>query len=83
MGQGGFDLLVRLLHAGVRRKDGTYATGVLHLWHAAADRSQLAENEQRLARVIESRRVRAEAGISSLDRDAPLAIAKPGNAGAR
>ena len=58
------DLLVRLLHAGVRRKDGAYATGVLHLWHAEADRSQLAENEQRLARVIESRRVRAERGIA-------------------
>ena len=72
------DLLVRLLHAGVRRKDGAYATGVLHLWHAAADRSQLAENEQRLARVIESRRVRAEAGISSLACDAPLASVRPG-----
>jgi len=60
------DLLVRLLHAGVRRKDGIYATGVLHLWHAAADRSQLAENEQRLAVVIANRSVRADRGISSL-----------------
>ena len=77
------DLLVRLLHAGVRRKDGAYATGVLHLWHAAADRSQLAENEQRLARVIERRRVRAERGISSLGRDVALAIAEPGKVGAR
>jgi len=77
------DLLVRLLHAGVRRKDGAYATGVLHLWHAAADRSQLAENEQRLARVIESRRVRAEQGISSLERDVAFAIAEPGKVGAR
>jgi glycosyltransferase involved in cell wall biosynthesis len=77
------DLLVRLLHAGVRRKDGTYATGVLHLWHAAADRSQLAENEQRLARVIESRRVRAEAGISSLEHDVSLAIPGPGKIGTR
>ena len=77
------DLLVRLLHAGVRRKDGAYATGVLHLWHAAADRSRLAENEQRLARVIESRRVRAEAGISSLEHDVSLAIPGPGKMGAR
>ena len=58
------DLLVRLLRAGVRRKDGAFATGVLHLWHADADRSRLAENEQRLAHVIESRRVRAEQGMS-------------------
>jgi hypothetical protein len=60
------DLLVRLLHAGVRRKDGAYATGVLHLWHAAADRSHLADNEQMLAQVIESRRMRADRGISAL-----------------
>ena len=72
------DLLVRLLHAGVQRKDGFYATGVLHLWHAGADRSRLAENEQRLARVIESRRVRAEAGISSLASDAPPASGRAG-----
>ncbi|MGA7004895.1 MAG: galactosyltransferase-related protein, partial [Pseudolabrys sp.] len=25
------DIIVRLLHAGLRRKDGTFATGVLHL----------------------------------------------------
>jgi hypothetical protein len=67
----------------VRRKDGSYATGVLHLWHAAADRSRLAENEQRLSRVIESRRARAEAGISSLDPDVSLAITGPGKMGAR
>ena len=35
------DIIVRLLHAGVRRKDGNFATGVLHLWHAEADRSML------------------------------------------
>jgi glycosyltransferase involved in cell wall biosynthesis len=71
------DLLVRLLQAGVRRKDGSYATGVLHLWHSGADRSRLAENEQRLARVIASRRVRAEVGISSLPDGAPPATVKP------
>ncbi len=69
------DLLVRLLHSGVCRKDGVAATGVLHLWHPDADRSRLTDNEQRLAHVIESHRVRAERGISSLDRDAALPIA--------
>lgn len=63
------DLLVRLLHAGVRRKDGAYATGVLHLWHPAADRSLLSANEQKLAHVIESGRIRAEQGLSSLGDD--------------
>jgi glycosyltransferase involved in cell wall biosynthesis len=64
------DLLVRLLHAGLRRKDGALATGVLHLWHPDADRSELAANEQRLADVIANRRVRAERGISTLGPDA-------------
>jgi glycosyltransferase involved in cell wall biosynthesis len=60
------DLLVRLLHAGVRRKDGAFATGVLHLWHPDADRSQLAENERLLADVAASGRVRAGRGMSTL-----------------
>jgi glycosyltransferase involved in cell wall biosynthesis len=63
------DLLVRLLHAGVSRKDGAYATGVLHLWHPAADRSQLSTNEQKLVDVIKSGRIRAEQGLSSLEDD--------------
>jgi len=35
------DLLIRLLHCGVRRKDGRFATGVIHLWHPEADRTRL------------------------------------------
>ena len=66
---------MRLLHAGVRRKEGVAATGVLHLWHPDADRSRLSGNEQRLAHVIESRSVRAEQGISNLDRDAKPPVA--------
>ena len=53
------DLLVRLLHAGVRRKDGNFATGVLHLWHPAADRSALPVNDKKLDRVRGEKRVKA------------------------
>ena len=60
------DIIVRLLHAGVRRKDGTFATGVLHLWHKDADRSQLLENERKLAGVTAGDRIRAQEGLSSL-----------------
>jgi glycosyltransferase involved in cell wall biosynthesis len=60
------DLVVRLLHAGIRRKDGRFATGVLHLWHAPEDRARLPENETRLGGAIGSARVRAEQGLSSL-----------------
>lgn len=60
------DIIVRLLHAGLRRKDGTFATGVIHLWHAEFDRSALSENERKLSEIIASDRVRAQRGLSSL-----------------
>jgi len=61
------DLLVRLLSAGVRRKDGVFATGILHLWHPEADRSQLPENERQLDRSLSDKRIRAQHGLSTLD----------------
>ena len=64
------DIIARLLHAGVRRKDGVFATGVLHLWHAEVDRSQLAENERKLAGIIASRGVRARRGLTALRAEA-------------
>src|SRR5690242_10241527 len=60
------DFIVRLLRAGVRRKDGVFATGVIHLWHAEADRSQLSQNEYKLSAVIADGRLRARYGLSSL-----------------
>jgi len=60
------DIIIRLLHAGVRRKDGVFATGVLHLWHADADRSRLSENERKLAGVAAGDRIRPQRGLSSL-----------------
>lgn len=66
------DLVVRLLHAGVRRKDGRLATGVLHLWHERSDRSQLPANEAKLDQSIRDDRVRALRGVSSLVDEADL-----------
>ena len=60
------DIIVRLLHAGVRRKDGAFATGVLHLWHADYDRDRLAENERKLSDSLADGRVRARRGLSAL-----------------
>jgi hypothetical protein len=68
------DILIRLMHAGLWRKDGRMATGVLHLWHVEADRSRLQENEHLLDEVIASDRVRAIKGLSAL-RDEPAAVA--------
>jgi glycosyltransferase involved in cell wall biosynthesis len=66
------DLVVRLLHAGVRRKDGRFATGVLHLWHLPNDRSQLPANQERLDEVIGGSRLRALRGLSALNDTAAL-----------
>ena len=61
----------RLIHAGVRRKDGRFATGVIHLWHPEEDRAQLSANQARLDTVLRSDRVRAQAGMSALAKRTP------------
>ena len=60
------DLLIRLLRCGLRRKDGRFATGVIHLWHSPLDRAQLPANDARLDAVLQSDRTRAQRGLSAL-----------------
>jgi glycosyltransferase involved in cell wall biosynthesis len=61
------DLFVRLIRSGVRRKDGRFATGVLHLWHPENERSRLSDNQDKLDLVLHSDRLRASHGLSALD----------------
>jgi glycosyltransferase involved in cell wall biosynthesis len=42
------DLVIRLIHAGIKRKEGRFAVPVLHLWHPHNDKSQQDRNYQRL-----------------------------------
>jgi glycosyltransferase involved in cell wall biosynthesis len=58
------DVFIRLIRAGVRRKDGRFASGVLHLWHPEADRSRLVENDRQLDEVLRSNRILAKRGLS-------------------
>jgi len=60
------DIIIRLMRIGTRRKDGRFATAVLHLWHPENDRSRLPENDRMLDTVISSDRVKAVAGLSAL-----------------
>jgi len=60
------DIVIRMIRAGVRRKDGRFATGVLHLWHPEADRSRFAVNKTQFAELITSDRMRAVSGLSAL-----------------
>lgn len=58
------DLVVRLVRSGVRRKDGEFATGVLHLWHPQASRAQLADNDRKLDEAVDGDRVQVPTGIN-------------------
>jgi len=69
------DIIVRLLHAGVCRKDGVFATGVLHMWHPEADRTRLTENERKLSDSLAGDRIRALRGLSALQAAASAAKA--------
>lgn len=61
------DLIVRLIHHGVKRKEGRFALPVFHLWHTQNDRSQQESNYQLLMqRVNNSNFIRAEEGIFDL-----------------
>lgn len=69
------DIFIRTIRAGVLRKDGRFATGVLHLWHPEADRARLADNERQLADVIDSPRVRAKQGLTRVIEEASASVA--------
>lgn len=58
------ELVSRLIHSGVLRKEGRFAVPVLHLWHREHDRSNELENRCRLEDVLNRNRpVRAELGF--------------------
>ena len=61
------DIFIRMIRAGVRRKDGRFASGVLHLWHPDADRSHLDDNDRQLDEVLHSTRIVARCGLAAAD----------------
>jgi GT2 family glycosyltransferase len=74
------DIFIRLVRAGVRRKDGRFASAVLHLWHPDADRSRLADNDRQLDALLRSPRFKADRGLSQAGerQDAAASIAQAG-----
>jgi glycosyltransferase involved in cell wall biosynthesis len=58
------DLVIRLIHRGIKRKEGRFAVPVLHLWHRQNDRSEQQQNYQRLMERLQNKAfVRAEQGL--------------------
>ncbi len=59
------DLVIRLIHAGIKRKEGRFAVPVLHLWHPHNDKSKQDINYQRLLDRLNSRDfILAKKGVS-------------------
>lgn len=59
------DLVLRLFHAGVGRKNGFFATEVFHLWHDEASRARASANEDTVRQRIRSGLVRVEQGLDT------------------
>jgi glycosyltransferase involved in cell wall biosynthesis len=57
------DLVVRLFHAGVMRKDGAFATEVFHLWHREAVRDQETSNRRVVLERAASKVTQATVGL--------------------
>lgn len=57
------DLVLRLFHAGVARKDGAFATEVFHLWHREAQRDQETSNRAVVLERAQSRITQAVKGL--------------------
>ncbi|MGZ5269331.1 MAG: glycosyltransferase [Ramlibacter sp.] len=58
------DLVLRLHHAGVMRKNGYLATEVFHLWHAEQARDREVHNRRRVDERMRSGTVRADVGLA-------------------
>lgn len=58
------DLVLRLHHHGLRRKNGFLGTEVYHLWHRENSRSGEAANRARVTARMESGIIRAERGLT-------------------
>jgi glycosyltransferase involved in cell wall biosynthesis len=57
------DLVARLHNAGIGRKNGFWATEVLHLWHAEAARDREGPNYAKVLARLKERSTRAERGL--------------------
>ena len=68
------DLVLRLSHLGVQRKNGFMATEVFHLWHPESKRDQESVNKNRVVQRMKTDLILAEKGLRELDTAAPVKI---------
>jgi len=58
------DLIIRLMHSGIRIKSGRHSSPVLHLWHPDQPRDNAQKNREELEKVLKGHRITARKGIS-------------------
>ena len=68
------DLVLRLSHLGVQRKNGFMATEVFHLWHRENQRNQEALNKSRVMQRMTTDLIKAEKGLTELDPAAEVKV---------
>ena len=64
------DLVLRLSHLGIQRKNGFLATEVYHLWHRENARDHESVNRQKVFERMMTRIVSAEKGLAEIDENA-------------
>ena len=61
------DLVLRLSHSGVRRKNGFWSTEVYHLWHPEQQRHQESVNRVKVLDRMNICQIRAERGLAEIE----------------
>lgn len=68
------DLVLRLHHLGIQRKNGFLATEVYHLWHQENARDRAFINQQKVVHRMQSKRVQAEKGLLQIGSDSSVKV---------
>ena len=58
------DLVVRLINSGIYRKEATFSTGVLHMWHDIISRENFSRNDKLLQLAINEKRTYIDTGLT-------------------
>ena len=70
------DLVLRLSHSGILRKNGFMATEVFHLWHPENKRDQEVLNKNLVLQRMKMNLILAEKGLRELDSTLPVKITR-------
>ena len=73
------DLVLRLHHAGLVRKNGFFATEVYHLWHPESSQDAASDNAQRVRNRIHSGQIKADRGLEACRLDGQVELSSWGN----